>query len=99
MLRRLKREQGMKRGFFALKCLQMMRAARGPMRGAAVFSLILFAVTSLYALPVRLRVEQQTNPLGIDEMRPTFSWQSDATERGWTQSAYRILVASEAELL
>jgi alpha-L-rhamnosidase len=46
------------------------------------------------AAPVRLKVEQRTNPLGMDELRPVFSWQNDATERGWVQTGYRIKVAS-----
>src|SRR5579871_3392728 len=55
--------------------------------------------SAVYAAPVRLRVEQRTNPLGIDVVRPVFSWQSDAAERDWKQSAYRILVASSAAAL
>src|SRR5215469_11548514 len=58
-----------------------------------------FAASALYGAPIRLRVEQRVNPLGIDEMHPTFSWQSDATEPDWKQSGYRILVASSANLL
>ena len=44
-----------------------------------VVVMALLSVGSIvYAAPVRLRVEQRTNPLGIDVMRPVFSWQSDA---------------------
>lgn len=50
----------------------------------------------LHAAPVKLRVEQRVNPLGIDVMRPVLSWQSDSVERGWKQSAYRVMVASSA---
>jgi alpha-L-rhamnosidase len=46
------------------------------------------------AAPVRLRVEQRVNPLGIDVMRPSLSWQSDSAERGWKQTAYRVRVAT-----
>ena len=52
-----------------------------------------------WAAPVRLRVEQRVNPLGMDVRRPRFSWQSDATERGWTQTGYQILVATSEGLL
>ncbi|RSL15942.1 alpha-L-rhamnosidase [Edaphobacter aggregans] len=60
---------------------------------------LLFVASAVYAAPVRLRVEQRTNPLGIDVARPVFTWQSDAAERDWKQSAYRILVASSAAAL
>ncbi|HEY6374903.1 MAG TPA: family 78 glycoside hydrolase catalytic domain, partial [Edaphobacter sp.] len=53
----------------------------------------------VYAVPVRLRVEQSTNPMGIDVVHPVFSWQSDAMERDWKQSGYRILVAGSAAAL
>ncbi len=65
-----------------------------------VVGMTLLAVGSaVYAAPVRLRVEQRTNPLGIDVVRPVFSWQSDATERDWKQTGYRILVAESAAAL
>ncbi len=58
-----------------------------------------FVAGALYGAPVQLRVEHRVNPLGIDAMRPVFSWQSDAKERDWRQAGYRVLVASSAELL
>jgi alpha-L-rhamnosidase len=58
----------------------------------------LSAVAS-YAAPVRLRLDYRENPLGIDDVAPHFSWQSDNTERNWRQSAYEILVASTLENL
>jgi alpha-L-rhamnosidase len=64
-----------------------------------IWLVALLSVNALYAEPVRLRVEQRANPLGMDERKPVFSWQSDATERDWKQSAYRILVASSAASL
>src|SRR4051794_18090037 len=60
---------------------------------AAVFCVVM---GELHAAPVKLRVEQRVNPLGIDVMRPVLSWQSDSVERGWKQSAYRVMVASSA---
>jgi alpha-L-rhamnosidase len=39
------------------------------------------------------------DPLGIDTPQPTFSWQSDATTPNWMQSAYEILVATDAKTL
>ena len=66
---------------------------------AGVVLALLLVVSVVYAAPVRLRVEQRSNPLGMDVLRPVFSWQSDATERNWKQSGYRILVASSAAAL
>jgi alpha-L-rhamnosidase len=51
------------------------------------------------AAPVRLRCESLQNPLGINMAAPHLSWQSDSTERNWSQSAYQILVASSANRL
>jgi alpha-L-rhamnosidase len=64
---------------------------------ALLFSLILTSFA--YAMPVHLRCEAVQNPLGIDTATPHLSWQSNNTERNWTQSAYQILVASSADRL
>ncbi|HEU4636063.1 MAG TPA: hypothetical protein VFS41_07795, partial [Edaphobacter sp.] len=57
-------------------------------------------VGTTVAAPVRLKVEQRVNPLGIDVKRPVLSWQSDSTERNWKQTAYEIRVSSTtAELV
>jgi alpha-L-rhamnosidase len=69
------------------------------LKNCSVLLVMGFLASALHGAPVQLRVEQRVNPLGIDEMRPALSWQSDATERGWRQSAYRVLVASSADLL
>ena len=52
-----------------------------------------------WAAPMALRVDQRTNPLGIDSTEPSLSWRSDATARNWRQQAYEIEVASSGELL
>lgn len=58
--------------------------------------------------PQHLRCENLDNPLGIDVRVPRLSWKTGVCEsgnedtplsRGLVQSAYRILVASSAELL
>jgi alpha-L-rhamnosidase len=56
-------------------------------------------VASAQAAPVHLRTNALENPLGIDTPHPIFSWQSDATTQNWMQSAYEILVATDAENL
>lgn len=46
-----------------------------------------------------LTVEHRTDPLGVDEPRPRFSWRTESPVRGRRQSAYRVLVASAPDLL
>ncbi len=55
-------------------------------------------------VPFDLRCEYAVQPLGIDVAQPRFAWlvaneHAAASERGGRQSAYRLLVASSAELL
>ena len=47
----------------------------------------------------QLTCEYAQNPIGLDTVSPGFSWTLDATGRGASQAAYRILVASSAEQL
>src|SRR5215469_7371875 len=61
-------------------------------------SLACFTVAA-FARPVRLRSEYLENPLGLDTPTPHLSWQSDSTERNWSQSAYQVLVASGPDRL
>ena len=51
------------------------------------------------AAVVDLRCEYRTNPLGIDTLRPRLFWRLESDERGQRQMAYRVLVASAADLL
>lgn len=50
-------------------------------------------------VPVRLRCEYRDNPLGIDVQKPRFSWQLEDSRRGAKQTAYQLLVASDAKKL
>lgn len=45
-------------------------------------------------LPVNLKVNGLSNPVGIDTSNPTFSWQTESDERGFLQSAYELVVRS-----
>ncbi|MFD2332915.1 glycoside hydrolase family 78 protein [Cohnella sp. GCM10020058] len=45
------------------------------------------------------RTEYMVNPLGLDEKEPRFFWKLQSDEKGASQSAYRILVASSLEAL
>ncbi|GAB3290912.1 glycoside hydrolase family 78 protein [Hymenobacter humi] len=47
----------------------------------------------------RLRCELLTNPEGIDAPEPRLSWELSGPERGLTQTAYQVLVASNPEKL
>lgn len=46
-----------------------------------------------------LRTNAGSQPLGIDDPNPRFTWRLESRERGVMQKALRVLVASEAELL
>src|SRR5271168_1098100 len=65
-----------------------------------IFLLTVFAAAHVvHADPVHLRANSLENPLGIDSLRPTFSWQSNAKTPNWMQSAYEVLVATDAKNL
>src|ERR1039458_9780456 len=49
--------------------------------------------------PKQFRCEYLVNPPGIDEQHPRLSWVVESGERGQRQTAYQLLVASEASLL
>jgi alpha-L-rhamnosidase len=49
--------------------------------------------------PERLRCEYLTDPVGIGTARPRLSWQLAPGARGYRQSAYRLIVASDKALL
>ncbi|WP_350277314.1 family 78 glycoside hydrolase catalytic domain [Kribbella sp. HUAS MG21] len=50
-------------------------------------------------MPRSLKTEYAVRPLGVDVVRPRFSWAADAPGYGATQTAYQVLVASAPELL
>ena len=49
--------------------------------------------------PAHLQVDNLTRPLGIDDGTPRFSWKLNDPARGARQTAYRVLVATQEELL
>ena len=51
----------------------------------------------MFAKSVELRCDYRTNPLGIDDEKPSLSWRSDSKARDWKQSAYQVLVSTNAE--
>jgi alpha-L-rhamnosidase len=46
-----------------------------------------------------LKVEYRSNPIGIDNENPRFSWNMVSNRRGQHQTAYQILIATSKELL
>lgn len=57
------------------------------------------ALAAAHLEPTDLRCEYLTEPLGIEETRPRLSWSFLSDARGQTQTAYQVLVASNASLL
>ena len=49
--------------------------------------------------PMHLQVDNLTRPLGIDDTTPRFSWKLNDPAHGARQTAYRVLVATQQELL
>jgi alpha-L-rhamnosidase len=46
-----------------------------------------------------LKTEYQNDPLGLDAVKPRFSWQLNSRARGAGQSAYEVRVATDADAL
>ncbi|MGO9316910.1 MAG: family 78 glycoside hydrolase catalytic domain [Terracidiphilus sp.] len=73
----------------------------------AVIAICLGLVTAMCASaagaqassPAALRVDEMSTPLGIDDAQPRFSWQLRDSRQNARQTAYRLLVASQPELL
>ena len=47
-------------------------------------------------LPVELRCEYMTNPLGIDATHPRFTWQLKDARKGAGQTSYRVIVGTDS---
>jgi alpha-L-rhamnosidase len=44
-----------------------------------------------------LTVEQRTEPFGLDERHPAFSWKLRSEKKNVIQASYRVLVMNHAE--
>jgi len=69
-----------------------------------LFSFFIVILTALngFATPLSITsqwCEYRENPIGVDTLEPRLSWMIDSKERGTLQSAYQVLVASNAENL
>lgn len=72
------------------------------MRLFAPFLLLIVQVVFANAQSIRssdLKCEQQTNPMGIETAAPRLSWIIDSDQRNTLQTAYRILVADDPQIL
>ena len=72
------------------------------------FAIVIYAIPSFAQVkagsivPIELRCEYLKNPQGLDVLRPRLSWvlkPVNTSDYGQMQTAYRILVASKADLL
>lgn len=82
----------------------LMNARSGKWLAAAVAALTMVSCVLCAAekpsQPISdLRTEHLRDPLGIDVVRPRFSWSVNLTNRGARQTAYQILAASSEKLL
>lgn len=59
----------------------------------------LVSYLALAQKPIALQTEYGTNPVGLSEKKPRFSWQIVAPGRDYSQSAYQILVADDLKKL
>ena len=48
---------------------------------------------------VKLQSENKVNPLGIEKLSPSLSWQIQSPQRNVLQTAYRVLVSDDSALL
>jgi len=64
------------------------------------FAVLLFFVGTAQTLSVNyLRCDSRVDPLGIDNVHPMLSWTIQSKEKAIVQTAYRILVADDAQFL
>ena len=67
-----------------------------------VSSLLVLALTGAAAFaqqaPKGMKIEYLENPVGIDIVRPRFSWLTEHTDRGQKQTAYQIVVSLKPEV-
>jgi len=74
----------------------MMRLVALTATLAAAAAPLVEAQVQAFAGPVELQVDNLKTPLGIDDPAPRFSWQLHDPAQGAKQTAYEVLVASQA---
>jgi len=68
------------------------------MKKIGLLFMLVFVSKILFPSPTNLKVNYIVNPMGIDKS-VYFSWEIDNIDRGAKQTAYRIIVASDAKKL
>src|SRR6478672_2801839 len=66
------------------------------------YSLILVSITPVAAQKLtvnNLQCESRRDPAGVDQSKPTLSWQLHSSEQNVLQAAYRVLVADDPSYL
>ncbi len=70
------------------------------MRLLIVAICFLQTITGFTQLSVaHLQIENRTNPIGVDNVKPRFSWQLESSQKNVLQTAYQVLVSDEENLL
>lgn len=82
---------GIWHSYFYLSILNIMKRIFYLLFLTCFSSVTGYAQTSLQGL----LTEATTTPLGMDEKKPTFTWQMNATGRGIQQTAYQIVVTDD----
>jgi len=79
----------------------MKRMAMLVLLAVAMMPFVGFAtgVAGKFAAPVRLRTDDLTSPMGLDDAAPRFAWQLSDARHGAKQVAYQIQVATKRDLL
>ena len=80
-------------------CRACVRLAKIVVCVGAGFTICAIIADAQALSPAALRVDEMVTPLGIDDTQPRFSWQLRDGRQGARQTAYRILVATQPELL
>jgi len=84
---------------------EALMISSGSWKAAALIGLVFMAYGAAHAAapaagplePADLRLEYLVDPLGVDVAQPRFFWIPRHAERGQAQSAYQILVGTDAE--
>jgi alpha-L-rhamnosidase len=70
------------------------------MRLLIISILFLQSITGFTQLSVsHLQIENRASPLGVDNIKPTLSWQLQSGQKNILQAAYQILVSDDENLL
>lgn len=80
--------------FFILKYTNMYRIV--------FFLFLFFGITdanSQVLKVVNLRCEYRSNPIGVESLNPSLSWEIQSLQHNILQSAYQVLVADDSSLL